>query len=56
MATDQPEPTAQEPSFLGRHQGTLVLAGLTIYVVLLIIGTIGNLFEIEAITNFWLYR
>lgn len=56
MASDQPEASGAGSPFLERHQGTLVLAGLTLYVILLLIGTIGNLFEIEAITNFWLYR
>lgn len=49
------EPPSGE-SFLHRHGDTLLLAGLVVYVVLLLVGTIGNLLEIEAITSFWLYR
>ena len=48
--------TPPRESFLHRHGDTLLLVGLTIYVILLLIGTIGNLWEIEAITSFWLYR
>jgi hypothetical protein len=44
------------PAERGSLRENLLLAGLVIYVVLLLIGTIGNLFEIEAITSFWLYR
>ena len=43
-------------SFLGRHGGTVLMVGLVVYVALLLVGTIGNLFDIEAITSFWLYR
>ncbi len=43
-------------SFLGRHGDTLLMVGLVVYVALLLVGTIGNLFDIEAITSFWLYR
>lgn len=43
-------------SFLQRHGDTILLVGLVAYVVLLLIGTIGNLLEIEAITSFWLFR
>ena len=32
------------------------MVGLVVYVALLLVGTIGNLFDIEAITSFWLYR
>lgn len=46
----------QATSFIGRHRGGLFMAGLLLYVVLLLIGTIGNLFEIDSITGFWLYR
>ncbi len=57
---DDPAELHLEPpsggSFLHRHVDTLVLAGLVVYVVLLLVGTIGNLLEIEAITSFWLYR
>lgn len=47
---------ANETSFLKRHRETFFLVGFTVYVALLLIGTIGNLFEINAITSFWLYR
>ncbi len=43
-------------SFLGRHGDTVLMVGLVVYVALLLVGTIGNLFDIEAITSFWLYR
>lgn len=54
IRTEDESPEAA--SFLGRHRGSLFLAGLLIYVVLLLIGTVGNLFEIDSITGFWLYR
>lgn len=52
---DGPKENTPE-GFLRRNQGTLLLFGLLLYVVLLLIGTIGNVFEIEAINSFWLYR
>ena len=54
--TTSPEVSEGAFSFFRRHQGDLLVAGLIIYVVLLLIGTVGNLFEIDAITSFWLYR
>ncbi len=53
MATGPDTPT---PPSWSRRSETLLVAGLAVYVILLLIGTIGNLFEIEAITSFWLYR
>ncbi len=59
MQTDPDELQVETPpgkSFLGRHGDTLLMVGLVVYVALLLVGTIGNLFDIEAITSFWLYR
>ncbi|MEE9519036.1 MAG: hypothetical protein V3V93_02115 [bacterium] len=59
MQTDADELQVETPpgkSFLDRHGDTLLMVGLVVYVALLLVGTIGNLFDIEAITSFWLYR
>jgi hypothetical protein len=59
MQTDADEFQVETPpgkSFLDRHGDTLLMVGLVVYVALLLVGTIGNLFDIEAITSFWLYR
>jgi hypothetical protein len=50
------EDPGKETPFLKRHRETFFLVGFMVYVALLLVGTIGNLFEIEAITSFWLYR
>ncbi len=59
MLTDADDLQVENPpgkSFLDRHGDTLLMVGLVVYVALLLVGTIGNLFDIEAITSFWLYR
>lgn len=59
MPADPDELQLESPpggSFLQNHGDTLLLVGLVVYVVLLLVGTIGNLLEIEAITSLWLYR
>lgn len=59
MPADPEKLTADHPpqeSSLKRHHETILLVLLMAYVILLLIGTIGNLFDIDAITSFWLYK
>ena len=46
----------KEETFWTRHGGNIGLAILTIYVILLAIGTAAEIFEIDSILNWWLFR
>ena len=43
-------------TFWTRHGGNIGLAVLIIYVILLAIGTVAEIFEIDSILNWWLFR
>lgn len=43
-------------TFWSRHGANIGLAVLIIYVILLGIGTVAEVFEIESILNWWIFR
>ncbi len=43
-------------TFWGRHGANIGLAVLILYVILLAIGTIAEIFDIDAILNWWIFR
>lgn len=43
-------------TFWGRHGATIGLVVLVLYVILLGIGTIAEIFEIDSILNWWIFR
>ena len=60
MATAKDEKTSgvsrEADGFLKRNQDSLLLALLVVYVVLLAIGTVAELFHIESILRWPIYR
>lgn len=54
VAAGEPEKKGQ--GFFDKHGSQLVLAGLIIYVVLLAIGTFADIFKIQWILDWWLWR
>jgi len=47
---------AGEDTFWKRHGANIGLAVLVIYVILLGIGTAAEIFEIDSILNWWIFR
>ncbi len=45
-----------ENTFWSRHGANIGLAVLVIYVILLAIGTAAEIFDIEPILNWWIFR
>ena len=60
MATAKGEKTSgvsrEAAGFLKRNQDSLLLALLVVYVVLLAVGTVAELFHIESILRWPIYR
>jgi len=52
----QPKPTTATDSWLGQNKENFLLGLLILYVLLLGLGTVGELFEIEWILNLPLFR
>ncbi len=42
--------------FWGRHGGNILLAALFLYVVLLVTGTIAEIFHIDSVLDWWIWR
>lgn len=45
-----------EDTFWSRHGANIGLVVLIIYVILLAIGTAAEIFEIDSILNWWIFR
>ena len=43
-------------TFWGRHGANIGLAVLVLYVILLAIGTVAEIFNIESILDWWIFR
>ena len=43
-------------TFWSRHGANIGLTVLVIYVILLAIGTVAEIFDIESILNWWIFR
>jgi hypothetical protein len=43
-------------TFWGRNGANIGLAALVIYVILLLIGTVAEIFNIDSILNWWIFR
>lgn len=46
----------RENTFWSRHGANIGLVALVIYVILLAIGTAAEIFDIESILNWWIFR
>ncbi|MDH3976482.1 MAG: hypothetical protein OEV42_19640 [Deltaproteobacteria bacterium] len=46
----------KEETFWSRHGANIGLVVLIIYVILLAIGTAAEIFEIDSILNWWIFR
>ena len=53
QGTEQAE---TQDTFWKRHGADIGLAILVIYVILLAIGTVAEIFEIDSILNWWIFR
>ncbi len=56
MSKENTPSVASSPSFWSRHKGEIGLAALLLYVSLLALGTVGELFDIEWILDLPLFR
>lgn len=43
-------------TFWGRNGANIGLAVLALYVTLLVIGTVAEIFDIDSILNWWIFR
>ena len=43
-------------TFWGRNGANIGLAVLVLYVILLVIGTVAEIFNIDSILNWWIFR
>jgi hypothetical protein len=51
------EKKAERPaSFWDRYGRNVLLAGMVLYVILLLTGTIAEVFHIDSILNWWIWR
>lgn len=53
---ENPNQEIRVTSFWSRHGANIGLAVLIIYVILLAIGTAAEIFEIDSILNWWIFR
>ncbi len=56
VASEGETPQAEPPSFWNRHKAEIGLAVVVLYVFLLALGTIGELFDVEWILDLPLFR
>ncbi len=42
--------------FLGRHGAQIVLAAMVFYVILLMTGTIAEIFHVDSVLDWWIWR
>jgi hypothetical protein len=48
--------TTEGKGFFGKYGPTMFLVGFIIYFVLLLIGVIAEIFDIESILDWWIWR
>ncbi len=51
-----PEKESRADTFWGRNGANIGLAVLGLYVILLLIGTVAEIFNIDSILNWWIFR
>ena len=51
-----PEEENRADTFWGRNGANIGLAVLVLYVILLAIGTVAEIFNIDSILNWWIFR
>ncbi len=51
-----PEEESRADTFWGRNGANIGLAVLVLYVILLLIGTVAEIFNIDSILNWWIFR
>ena len=55
-STEEPKEEPPKVTFWDKHGANIGLTGLVIYVILLAIGTAAEVFEIDSILNWWIFR
>jgi hypothetical protein len=50
------EEESRSNTFWGRNGANIGLAVLVLYVILLVIGTVAEIFNIDSILNWWIFR